>query len=415
MASLQKGALAVVRQQRHMTGFANSWNVNGEYQDLRREAIHLYRQMLQCCSVVRSQYQLATPLPIMKKRCRLFMDMNKNVTDGLVIRTLITEGHKELQDCLAMMHPHRVYVLSRFFGMGHEPTILAHAAGVWRHREINIGRKKLRDKARSLVEGNADIPALPGPITDEDGNRIGYYHPKGPLPPGESELFARPPAYSDWGDFSLPDPWNPVNSPNGPPDPFLTANSDHTYRINLARTGPLNRHRTRRLMEHDKKTRNMSEYEYLEYFGENEVHYAANQFELPEYAWAESRMARRVRGCANENQEVFGPAREKWVEEFKGRFKGMNYVPAMAYWRHVFDQWVPNYNKEVVANTATIDDTFDAFISQPSNYAAYRSAVYEATMSNAEATPLATTMLDFVTSAQEGSPSSARRPYDHPQ
>eukprot|EP01061_Rhynchopus_euleeides_P026891 TRINITY_DN43775_c0_g1_i1.p1 TRINITY_DN43775_c0_g1~~TRINITY_DN43775_c0_g1_i1.p1 ORF type:complete len:615 (+),score=216.32 TRINITY_DN43775_c0_g1_i1:63-1907(+) len=406
---------ALGRQGRSIWGVANVWENNPIHFDNKKQVIHLYRLMLQSCAFVKAQYNLNIPLPMMKQRCRMLIEMNKNVRDPATIRYLVLDGIREVGDALGMLFTHKIYLTSRYFGTGMDHTVLAHTASVYNSREITLGRKRLREKAKALVSGDGDIQALPGPVLDEDGNRIGYYHPKGPLPAGESELFARPPEYSDWGNFSLPDPWNPENSPNGPPDPHLVNNTDHTYRVNLARMGPYNRHRTRRLIEHEKKTRVMGEADFLEYFGENEVHYAANQFELPEYEWAESRLSRRLRRCKHENQEIFAPAREQWIEQYKGQWKAVNYGPAMEYWRLVFNQWVPNYNKEVVESVDKIDDVFDRFLSEPANYAAYRSAVFEATLKDAGATPLARTQLDFVSGATPDAPDTASRPYDHPQ
>ena len=407
-------ALATTRQMRQFTGEPTIWDLNLDRYEAGRDARALYRSMVQNCAAVKAVYELPMPLPMMKKRVRLLFEMNRHVKDPLVLKSLVSEARNEMNMALAQIFTTPAYLTSRWFGRHIDHTVLLHSVTAFRSREINLGRKRLREKARAIAQGESDIPGLPGPTYDEDGNRTGYYHPKGALPPGESELFARPPERKDWGSFSLPDPWNPKNSPDGPPDPHLCKNVEHVHRINLARKGPYTRHRTRRLIEHEAKVRDMSEYEYLMYFGENEVHLAANAFEMPEYDWAEERMDRRIRRVQHENQEIFRPARQAWLEQYQAQWKGVNYQPAIDYWLQVFQQWVPNYSTRVVECVDTIDAEWDAFISVPAHYAAYRSSAFAATISNADATPLARTMLDFVSAAQPSQPNTSQRPYDHP-
>eukprot|EP01060_Flectonema_neradi_P001001 TRINITY_DN1058_c0_g1_i4.p1 TRINITY_DN1058_c0_g1~~TRINITY_DN1058_c0_g1_i4.p1 ORF type:complete len:522 (+),score=57.98 TRINITY_DN1058_c0_g1_i4:348-1913(+) len=201
------------------------------------------------------------------------------------------------------------------------------------------------------------------------------------------------------------------NSPQGPPNPNLITNTDTQYRVNLARMGPYNRNRIKRMIEHETKTRGMSEFEYLTYFKENEVHYAANEFELPEYEWAEARMERSLRKCKNENETIFEPARSEWIDKFKTQAKAVNYAPAMEYWLLTFKQWIPNFDKNVVESTVdgSIDAKWNSFISETGNYAAYRHPAYEAAFKSSQ---LGTTFGDYVASVD--SDAAATRPYDCP-
>eukprot|EP01059_Diplonema_ambulator_P003719 TRINITY_DN1342_c0_g1_i1.p1 TRINITY_DN1342_c0_g1~~TRINITY_DN1342_c0_g1_i1.p1 ORF type:complete len:636 (+),score=202.21 TRINITY_DN1342_c0_g1_i1:242-1909(+) len=351
----------------------------------------------------------------MAKRIRLAFELNRNVTDPVAIYKLLGKGQNDYQHSIAHIFTSPLYLVDQYFSP--DGGFLLNAAAQWQNREIVLSRKLVRDKARAIASGEEEFPALPGPIYSTDGSMTGYYHPKGDLPPGESHLFARPPEYKDWGEYSLPDPWNPHNSPDGPPDPYLIQNSEEVYKVDLARMGPYYRHRIRRLMEHDKRTRNMSEYEYLQYFKENEVHMAANEFELPEYEWAENRFGRRVARCQNENQQIFASARADWVTKYKATWKGFNYAPALDYWCMALKQWVPNYNVDVIKyaeNPQLLEETWNEFVSTPGHYAAWRSEAFACISGNAEATPLAATYADFLSGVDAGKPQTACRPYDHP-
>eukprot|EP00665_Eupelagonemidae_sp_cell47_P008286 gene8287-823_t len=80
-------------------------------------------------------------------------------------------------------------------------------------------------------------------------------------------------------------------------------------------------------MKGPQKVRGWSPAEYLEYFQDNEVHMLANKFELPEYVWAENKIDAQYRVMASWNEEVFQPAREKWIEKYKEQYKAVHYAP----------------------------------------------------------------------------------------
>eukprot|EP01064_Diplonema_japonicum_P032934 TRINITY_DN633_c2_g1_i1.p1 TRINITY_DN633_c2_g1~~TRINITY_DN633_c2_g1_i1.p1 ORF type:complete len:618 (+),score=103.09 TRINITY_DN633_c2_g1_i1:736-2589(+) len=412
-----RGSLS--RQARHWTpGVHFSWQGNHvEHMDLKKQVLGLYRDCLQSIPVVKSNYSLSMPKSTMAKRIRLAFELNRNVQEPWAIYKLLHQGRSDYQHSVSHLFTSDIYLLNKYFS-SQGPVMLKAAANAWQSREIIYSRKLSRDKARAIATGESEFTALPGPIYNDEGELTGYYHPKGDLPTGESHLFARPPEYKDWGEYSLPDPWNPHDNPQGPPDPHLIQNSEQVYKVDLARMGPYNRHRLRRLIEHEKKTRTMSEYEYLMYFKENEVHMLANDFELPEYEWAEDRFERRMAKVKNENQLIFASARADWVEKYKAHWKAVNYAPAIDYWLLSFKQWIPNYNKEVVAfaeNPEDLDDTWDEFVSTPAHYAAWRSAAFSGVMTNAAQTPLAVTYETFLRSVDPSDPTTACRPYDHPQ
>ena len=387
-----------------------NWSVDHDSVDTSFQARALYRHTLRAMTQVKSNFCLTTPIPIMKSRIRIAFEINKKVHDPLTITMLIAEGRHDLQASIANMYTSNFYLYNKYFKTTRD-TVLTYGVQAAANRDLVLRRSELRKKANAIAQGDDLHPELPGTIFDDKRNKIGYFHPKGPLPAGESDIFARVPERKDWCDYQLPDPWNPKNSPQGPPNPNLITNTDMQYKVSLARMSPYNRHRIKRLTEHEKKTRNMSEFEYLTYFRENEVHYAANEFELPEYEWAEARMERAVRKCKNENQEIFEPTRSEWIEKYKTQAKAVNYVPAIDYWMMSFKQWIPNYDKNVVESIidGSIESKWNSFISDTGNYAAYRHAAYQTAFSSSQ---LGKTFEDFVTGVN--SDSDATRPYDCP-
>eukprot|EP00662_Eupelagonemidae_sp_cell21_P019095 gene19095-23209_t len=132
----------------------------------------------------------------------------------------------------------------------------------------------------------------------------------------------------------------------------------------------------RRFIRHTEKTRVMTDAEYLDYYKKNEVHMLANKFELPEYYWAEGKLDREYRVACTENQEVLGPAREKWIAKYRQKVKGFNYAPAIDYWCMSFDQWVPNYNRHIIDNVDRMGALWNDWVSSPARYACWRSEEY---------------------------------------
>eukprot|EP01062_Namystynia_karyoxenos_P058633 TRINITY_DN50152_c0_g1_i1.p1 TRINITY_DN50152_c0_g1~~TRINITY_DN50152_c0_g1_i1.p1 ORF type:complete len:646 (+),score=249.67 TRINITY_DN50152_c0_g1_i1:106-1938(+) len=380
--------------------------------DLRKETLQLYRDCISSCGYLKSQYGLSTPVPMMKQRIRMAFELNKNVRDPVAHYMLLLQAWDDLDCALGMVYTSSFYLQAKYFGPQEETTFLG-SVEAYQGRELLQKQKAAREERMLIALGEREHPLLPGRSLNEDGS-TNYSHPKGPLPQGESEVFARPPPFNDWGKYPMPDPWNPANRPEGPPNPFLIEQMDQQYKVMQARMGPYNRHRLRRFVQHETRTRDMSDAEYLEYFRENEVHMLANKFELPEYAWAEERIGRRYARASSENRAVFGPAQAEWVDKYKNKFKAVNYFPAVDYWCMSFKQWIPNYNKYIVENVDRMRGIWNEWVSTPAHYAAWRSPQFAELSKDPERNPLALSMSAWAAALAPGSAKSATRPYDHP-